>query len=143
MCLGIIGSIYISMKIKRILAAILPIIMLIAEIFPGAILNFTVPTDTGTETVKMTYSYFDITPAEYSNFGPVFCAALTVLLALCVAVAFFTGSKKFGRAAKISAILTFVFSLLPIAFGADWLSPVGVAISLLAAAEIFLTESAF
>lgn len=128
------------MRVKKIFAAVLPLVMLILEAVPsGAVLVFTVPTESGVfESVKMTYSYFDPTPFGYANFGPLFCAATTVCLAIFALLGLFVRSEKANRAAKIFSVLTLAFSLLPIAFGADYMSVVGVVVSVLSVAEIFL-----
>ncbi len=127
------------MKIKKIITAVLPVLMLIAEILPvGAVLIFKVPTETGTETLRMTYSYFDLTPMGYANVGPLFCAVFTVLLIVSVVIFLIFPSKKSRLAVLCLSVLTLVFSLLPIMFGGEYLSAVGIIISVFALAETLL-----
>lgn len=127
------------MKIKKIFAAIIPLLMLVAEILPvGAVLVFKVPTETGVETLRMTYSYFDPTPMGYANVGPLFCAVFTVLLIVSAVIFIVSPSNKSRLAVLCLAALTFVFSLLPIMFGLEYLSVAGGIISLLSLAETLL-----
>ena len=130
------------MKIKKIITAVLPVLMLIAEILPvGAVLVFKVPTETGTETLRMTYSYFDLTPMGYANVGPLFCAVFSVFLILSVVLLLIFPSKKTRLAAQCFCIMTFVFSVLPIMFGAEYLSVAGAVITALSVAEFFILSA--
>lgn len=130
------------MKIKKIITAVLPILMIIAEILPvGAVLIFKVHTETGTETFRMTYSYFDPTPMGYANVGPLFCAVFSVLLVPAIVLFLIFPSKKTKLAAQSFCIMAFVFSLLPIMFGAEYLSVAGAVITALSVAEFFLLSA--
>jgi len=99
---------------------------LILEILPyGAVLNFANPEG---EPHRYTYSYFDLTPFGYANFAPFIVAILTcVLLVLIVASVILKKALKKPIAA-VSTIAA-VLSLLPMLFGLDYVSFVGLLIS--------------
>lgn len=124
-----------DMKADRILLAALPLSALILEILPcGAVLNFAVQAEDGTiETLRQTFSYFDLRPFGYANFAPLITAVLTCVILLLAAVHLFTG--KLRRAVGICSGIAFVISLLPLCFGISYFSVVGALISALLLAQ--------
>ena len=122
------------MKKKSLLFCILPLAILILELLPfGAVLQFFNP-ETGS-TLRYTYSYFSLTPYGYANFGPF----LTALCTVCLLLLSFVGAHRPWRAmwevlCGVAAVGT-VTSLLPLMLGASYVTPIGVAISVLFVVE--------
>lgn len=126
---------------KRALYLILPVITLVLECLPfGAVCNFALD---GGETVRKTYSYFDLLPFGYANFTPLLTAALSCALLVILAFFFVTGRGKWLAPAKTLCGIAAVLSLGPLLFGISYFSLVGVLITTTLAAEtvlIFLAE---
>ena len=77
---------------KRILYLIFPIIALILEILPfGAVCNFANPEG---ESIRKTYSYFDLTPYGYSNFAPFLTAIITCVILVLLIIYLFSSKDK-------------------------------------------------
>ena len=119
------------MKIKKCLFVVLPLATLILELLPnGVVLNFANPDG---EPWCRTYSYFSLTPFGYANFGPFITAILTCILLVLVAVYLFKQRKGFNTAIlNVSGFAT-AASLLPLMFGFDYITVIGVIIPLLLA----------
>lgn len=122
---------------KQYLALPAPILAFILELTPyGAALYFA---PSPTERVRYTYSFFDLTPWGYANFFPFLTALLTcavLLLSLWVAI------RKTGAPLKAIAVLSgvaAVMSLLPIIYGVEYVTWIGVTVSLLMIAELVLS----
>lgn len=110
---------------KRALLLVAPVLALILELLPyGAVLNFATPE----ETFRRTYSYFDLTPYGYANFGPFLTALLTCLLLAVLLLYVFTGKGR--GATKILAPLAAVMSLMWLLYGFAYFSMIGGLISL-------------
>ncbi len=117
------------MKIKKILLSILALVVLILELLPGGVvLRFANPE--GEPWVK-TYSYFNMTPFGYANFGPFITAVMTCVLIVLIIIAWFKYSRGLNVAIKSVTAFATVTSLMPIMFGAEYLTGIGVAISIL------------
>ncbi len=117
------------MKIKKILLSILALVVLILELLPGGVvLRFANPE--GEPWVK-TYSYFNMTPFGYANFGPFITAVLTCVLIILIIIAWFKYSRGLNVAIKSVAAFAIVTSLMPIMFGVEYLTVIGVAITIL------------
>ena len=113
------------MKIKKILLSILALVVLILELLPGGVvLRFANPE--GEPWVK-TYSYFNMTPFGYANFGPFITAVMTCV----IIIAWFKYSRGLNVAIKSVTAFATVTSLMPIMFGVEYLTGIGVAISIL------------
>ncbi len=118
-------------KFKKIILPILTLSALILELLPnGVVLNFANPEG---EPWRRTYSYFDLTPFGYANFGPFITAMLTCVLIVLVALYCFKPKKGLKIAMlNISGFAT-AASLMPLMFGVDYITVMGIAVSLLLA----------
>ena len=119
------------MKIKKSLFVILPLVALILELLPyGAVLNFANPDG---EPWRNTYSYFSMMPFGYANIGPFITAILTCVLLVLVAIYLFKPRKGMNTAIlNVSGFAT-AASLMPLMFGFDYITVIGVIITLLSA----------
>lgn len=117
--------------IKKALFVILPLVALILELLPnGVVLNFANPEG---EPWRRTYSYFSLTPFGYANFGPFITAILTCVLLVLVAIYLFKHSKGLNTAIlNVSGFAT-AASLMPLMFGFDYVTVIGVVITVLLA----------
>ena len=113
---------------KRLLLLIFPVIALILELLPvSAVLRFANPEG---EPWVSKFSYFDLTPFGYANFGPFITAVLTcVLIVLLVAYAI-KGNSKILAAVRIVVWLAIVASFAPLFLGTQYYSLLGGFISL-------------
>lgn len=116
---------------KKIPMLILPIAALILEIIPyGAVCVFAA--DEG-ERIRQTFSYFDLTPFGYANFGPFITAILTCALFVLAVIYVLKQSKGLNTAImNISGVAT-ATSLMPLLYGIDFFSVVGAVITVLLA----------
>ena len=119
------------MKIKKSLFVILPLVALILELLPyGAVLNFANPDG---EPWRNTYSYFSMMPFGYANIGPFITAILTCVLLVLVAIYLFKPRKGLNTAIlNVSGFAT-AASLMPLMFGFDYITVIGVIITALLA----------
>lgn len=117
---------------KKFPMLILPLAALILEILPyGAVCVFAV--DEG-ERIRQTFSYFDLTPFGYANFGPFIAAILTCVLLVLAVVYAVKKSKGLNTAImNVSGIAT-AASLMPLLYGINFFSIIGAAISVFLAA---------
>ncbi len=113
---------------KRLLLLIFPVVTLILELLPvSAVLRFANPE--GEPWVRK-FSYFDLTPFGYANFGPFLTAILTCVLIVLLVIYAIKGNRKILAAAKIVLWITVVASLSPLFLGVGYYSLVGGFISL-------------
>ena len=119
------------MKIKKSLFVVFSLVALILELLPnGVVLNFANPEG---EPWRRTYSYFNLTPYGYANFGPFITAILTCVLLVLVAIYLFKPRKGLNTAIlNVSGFAT-AASLLPLMFGFDYITVIGVIITFLLA----------
>ena len=119
------------MKIKKSLFVVLPLATLILELLPnGVVLNFANPEG---EPWRRTYSYFSLTPFGYANVGPFITAIRTCILLVLVAVYLFKPRNGLNTAIlNVSGFAT-AASLMPLMFGFDYITVIGVIITLLLA----------
>ena len=119
------------MKIKKGLFVVLPLVALILELLPnGVVLNFANPEG---EPWRRTYSYFSMMPFGYANFGPLITAILTCVLLVLMAIYLFKPRKGLNTAIlNVSGFAT-AASLMPLMFGFDYITVIGVIITLLLA----------
>lgn len=119
------------MKIKKSLFVVLPLATLIFELLPnGVVLNFANPEG---EPWRRTYSYFSLTPFGYANVGPFIAAILTCILLVLVAVYLLKPRNGLNTAIlNVSGFAT-AASLMPLMFGFDYITVIGVIITLLLA----------
>lgn len=83
--------------------------------------------------VRRTFSYFDLTLYGYANFAPFITAVMTVLLTVFSVVALFAGAKagKLKNAIFIFNVITLIISVCPVIYGIEYVTAVGVGISVL------------
>ena len=95
-----------------IMTLVILIVILVLEILPyGAVLHFGNPEG---EPFRATFSYFDLTPYGYANFGPFITALLTCCLLVLSAINLFIVSGRIKKAIKIVALSALVASLAPL-----------------------------
>ena len=119
------------MKIKKCLFVVLTLVALIFEFLPnGVVLNFANPEG---EPWRRTYSYFSMMPFGYANFGPLITAILTCVLLVLVVIYLFKPRKGLNTAILNVAGFATAASLLPLMFGFDYITVIGVIITALLA----------
>ena len=124
------------MKRKQtvIVLAILAVI-LVLELLPyGAVLHFGNPEG---EPFRETFSYFDLTPYGYANFGPFITALQTCSLLVMSVVDLFLNNRRLKNALRIVAFVALVASLGPLLV--NCYSIIGGAISILMLAVLIIS----
>ena len=111
------------------------IVILVLELLPyGAVLHFGNPEG---EPFRETFSYFDLTPYGYANFGPFITALLTCTLLVMSVVDLFLSNRRLKNALRIVTFVALIASLGP------WLvncySIIGGAISILLLAVLIIS----
>ena len=125
---------------KRFLYLLLPIVTLILEILPyGAVCVFA---PSPTETVRETFSYFDLLPFGYANFAPLLTSVATCAILALLVVYLFTGGHRVMTATKVLVDVAVLLSLCPLLLGVRYYSVVGAIITLSLVAELFVLHSA-
>ncbi len=129
---------------KKIFGLIATLTALILEILPyGAVCNFMTPP--GEPPLRLTYSYFSLTPFGYANFAPFIVALLTCVLLVLIIVYAFVGQRMRMPVLCVSAAAT-LLSLAPLLLGISYFSLVGLLITLsllcTTALTVLLRESA-
>ena len=118
------------MKKKMITLALL-LSALVLEILPyGAVCNFANPEG---PPHRVTYSYFSMMPFGYANFGPLITAILTCVLPVFVVIYLFQPRKGLNTAILNVDGFATATSLLPLMFGFDYITVIGVIITALLA----------
>jgi len=98
-------------KLPIVIFAIL-IVILVLELLPyGAVLYFGNPEG---EPLRETFSYFDLTPYGYANFGPFITAILTCVLLVISIINLLVDNDKIKTTIKIVALIALVASLAPL-----------------------------
>lgn len=122
---------------KRLSCLILPIITLILEILPyGAVLNFARPSEDGSiGYFRETFSYFDMLPFGYANFGPFITAILTCVALFLLVIYCLIGKRQLITVTKNIVGIAALSSCFPLLMGVKFLSIVGILISLSLVAE--------
>ena len=118
----------------RILCCILlPSAALILESLPyGAVCKFAV----GPGEAKIsTFSYFSPIPYGYANFAPMVAGVLTVILLLLGIVSLIVKTRTFSKAQFWLSLAAFIATLLPAAYGAEYINGCSMAISALLLAQ--------
>ena len=124
----------INRKQPIILVAIL-IAILVLEVLPyGAVLHFGNPEG---EPFRETFSYFDLTPYGYANFGPFITALQTCSLLVMSVVDLFLNNRRLKNALRIVAFVALVASLGPLLV--NCYSIIGGAISILLLAVLIIS----
>ena len=111
---------------KKLVMLCTTLIALMLEVLPyGAVCNFAL--DEG-ESLRQTFSYFDLTPFGYANFAPFIVALLTCALTVMIVVSLVSNKPMRTPILTVSAIAT-VLSLAPLLYGISFFSIVGAFIS--------------
>ena len=115
------------MKIRKIILVLLCAVAIILEALPyGVVMLWANPEG---EPWRKTFSYFDLLPLGYANFGPLITAILTCILAIiCVAFLFYD-VKILGKAIFGVSCTATVTSFLPLLLGIEYFSVIGALIS--------------
>ena len=117
------------MKKSRLLMLIISVVVLVLEILPyGAVCNFANPDG---NPIKNTYSYFDLTPFGYANFGPFITAILTCALVVLCIICIMKNSKKLSKTISVISGVSVITTLLPLMYGFAYVSVIGIIISVL------------
>ena len=112
---------------QPIIAFAILIVILVLELLPyGAVLHFGNPEG---EPLRETFSYFDLTPYGYANFGPFITAILTCVLLVLSIINLLVETGKIKTIIKIVSLIAFVISLAPLLV--NCYSVLGGAISIL------------
>ena len=118
---------------KKLTILFTTLVALVLEILPyGAVLNFANPEG---EPFRATFSYFDLTPYGYANFGPFITAILTCVLIVLSVIKLFV--DKGEKAIKIISIIALITSLMPLLV--NCYSMIGGAISILLLAVFIIS----
>lgn len=113
-------------KLPIVIFAVL-IVILVLELLPyGAVLYFGNPEG---EPLRETFSYFDLTPYGYANFGPFITAILTCVLLVISVINLLVDNDKIKSTIKIVSLIALVASLAPLIVNSY--SVIGGVISLL------------
>lgn len=100
---------------------ILPAIITVLEALPyGAVCNFATPEKT--EAIRKTYSYFDLTPYGYANFGPFLTALCTLSLLVLGILILVREGRGVLTAFRFISLLGTLFSLMPLTLGLHYYS---------------------
>ncbi len=119
------------MKLKKILLSVLTFGALALELLPNSVvLRFANPEG---EPWVYTYNYFSLTPVGYANFGPFITAILTCFLLALAVIYLFKQSKGLNSAITIVSGIATATSLMPLMFGLEYITVIGVIITLLLA----------
>ena len=114
------------MKFKNAIALLLTTLAIVLEALPfGAVCLFANPEG---EPWRRTFSYFDLVPFGYANFGPLITALLSCVLLLCLLI----GIRKRKLSSPLTvgiALVAFLTSLTPLLFGLRFFSITGALIS--------------
>lgn len=125
------------MKKYSLALVVLPLLAIILEVLPyGAVLNFASP---DSEPVRQTFSYFDLTPFGYANFGPLLTAILTVVLFILSLIYLIKSSNGVKMAITIVSIIAVLTSLMPVLYGLSSYSVIGAIISIVLLIELVLS----
>ena len=123
---------------KRFVYLLLPIITLILEILPyGAVCIFAT---SPTETIKETFSYFDLIPFGYANFAPLLTAIITCLIFVLLLKFCIKGNVRMAVKAKNILYAAIIMSLGPLLFGIEYYSLVAGLITLSLVGELLLLQ---
>ena len=127
---------------KRILMIALPLAALILEMLPyGAVCIFAL--DKG-QRLRQTFSYFDLTPFGYANFGPFITALLTCILLGLAVIYVLKPGKRMNTAIRTVSGFAVAAAYAPLMLGVSFMSVIGLFVGLLLAAVFgvsFISEN--
>ena len=116
------------MKKLKISLLVSVVVSIILEALPyGAVCNFATPE----KTLRTLFSYFDLTPFGYANFGPFLTACLSCVILLLSVLMFVSDKPVINKAATIISAVTIVTSLMPLMFDVSYFSIIGGILSVL------------
>ena len=116
------------MKKLKISLLVSVVVSIILEALPyGAVCNFATPE----KTLRTLFSYFDLTPFGYANFGPFLTACLTCVMLLLSVLMLVSTKTLINKAAVIFSAIAIVTSLMPLMFGVSYFSVIGGILSVL------------
>ena len=116
------------MKKLKISLLVSIIVSIILEASPyGAVCNFANPE----KTIRTLFSYFDLTPFGYANFGPFLTACLTCVLLLLSVLKIISDKPVINKVATIMTVASIITSFMPLMFGVSCYSVIGGIISAL------------
>lgn len=116
------------MKKSKVICLAIVVAVLILEILPfGAALNFMGDPEANI-TVRYTYSYFDLTPFGYANFGPLLTAILTCVLTILIII-YANGKAKLQAPITTVSVIATLTSLMPLLYGLRYFTFVGLLIT--------------
>ena len=120
---------------QTVIALAILVVILVLEILPyGAVLHFANPEG---EPFREMFSYFDLTPYGYANFGPFITALQTCSLLVMSVVDLFLNNCRLKNALRIVAFVALVASLGPLLV--NCYSIIGGAISILLLAVLIIS----
>ncbi len=115
---------------NKVLFLMLSAVAIVLEVLPfGAVCNFATPEKA--EPIRKTYSYFDLTPYGYANFGPFLTAICTVALLITAILFLFREGKGLLFALRFVSLAATLFSLMPLMLGYHYYSVLGGVITLM------------
>ncbi len=115
-------------NVKKILITVFASIVLLLETLPyGVVLNFANPEG---EPWRRTFSYFSLTPFGYANFGPFITALLSCIIIVFVIVSWFINTNIINSSIKLLSGIAIITSLMPLINGIDYITLIGILISL-------------
>ena len=121
---------------KKISLIVLPVLTILLEALPlGAVCIFA---PSPPERITETFSYFSLIPFGYANFAPLITAILTIIILLLSLI-----SRKKNNVLNAVFVFSFIaaiISLLPLMYGLNYYTPVGVFITIALAAECVLVK---
>lgn len=127
------------MKNKKQLSSAIITTIGILELMPyGAVLNFARSPEEG-GVIRETYSYFDLTPFGYANFGPLLTAISSILIMIVIIVLLFEKGQKLWTLVAVLSAVGVITSLMPLMFGIEYYTAVGFTITLLLAVQFIIS----
>lgn len=127
------------MKNKKQLSSTIITAVGILELMPyGAVLNFARPPEEG-GVIRETYSYFDLTPFGYANFGPLLTAIISLLIMIVIIILLFKECHKLWTLVAVLSAVGVITSLMPLMFGIEYYTAIGFAITLLLAVQFIIS----
>ena len=124
----------------RLRYLILPIVTLLLEIIPyGAVCVFA---SSPTDTTRVLFSYFDLTPFGYANFAPLLTAVATCVVLILAAIFCISGGVRFLEVARVVSYVAVVLSLGPLSLGMQYYSVVAGLITASLVCEVLLLRKA-
>lgn len=126
------------MKTRKYLSLVLMAAVVILELLPySTVLSFANPDG---EPFRETFSYFSLTPFGYANFGPFLTAVLSVVILLHILVSVLFKTDKLWKGVRVETAIASVLSLLPIAYGFEYYTGIGFAITILLVITFFTSS---